>query len=91
MSKVTKYADRIFLDDKKVEAAKKVEAVEDAQNEVENAIYGAKRALRAAEKRVQTAESATPYNVANELIADLQLEEAQDNLSRLESKKASMF
>ena len=90
-NKSTKYASRIFLGKDKVEAAQKLEAVEDAQNEVENAIYGAKRALRDAEKVASAAGSATPFRADAKIAADLKVEDAQDNLDRLEAMKAEMF
>jgi len=86
-----KYADKIFLGKDKVEAAQKLEAVEDAQNEVDNAIYGAKRVLRDAEKAAIAAASANPFRADSKIAADLRVEDAQDNLDRLEAMKSEMF
>jgi hypothetical protein len=90
-NKATKYVSRIFLGKDKVEAAQKLEAVEDAKNEVDNAIYGAKRVLRDAQKAANAAGSATPFLADAKIAADLRVEDAQDNLNRLEAMSAEMF
>lgn len=84
------YASNIFPDDKKKNAAAKADAVEDAQNEIVNAIFGAKKAIRAAEKSLNSARYAVPLNPATVIERQMALEDAQDNLEALEGLKKEL-
>jgi len=88
---MSKYASVIFPDDKKKNAEAKNDAVENAQNEVVNAVFGAKRALSTAKKDEKRAMSAVPFSPAEALQASRSVSNCQQDLDDLEAMQTAMF
>lgn len=86
-----KYEKMIFPDEKKVKAAEKQEAVEDAQTEMYNAIAAAKKAVRERTKEVDRAKRTVPFNPADVINANYELEGANSVLKELEDLNAELF
>ncbi len=88
---MSKYAKGIFPNKEKVEKEMIVDATEDAKIEMMNAIGGAEKAIRASIKKVKYAQYSVPFSPAGALQAQLELEDAQDNLDRLKKMQTDMF
>ena len=86
-----KYADLIFPDEKKVNAEAKEEAIENAQNEVTNAIHGATKAVRTLGKAVVSAQRAVPFLPAAVISAQFDLAAGEESLKALKEMQKSMF
>lgn len=90
---MSKYKDLIFPDEKKIEKEVKETAVEDAKMDITNDIHGAKKVISSAKKKAIAARRQTGDNFStkNILTADLEVEEAEDNLARLEALQKELF
>ena len=90
---MSKYKDLIFPDEKKIEAEVKKTAVEDAKMDVMNDIHGAKKVVSQATKNAIAARRATgtAFSTKAILTADMALEDANDNLERLEALYKELF
>lgn len=88
---MSKYANNIFLDDKKKNAEAKTEAVEDAQMEVSNAINAARKVVRVAKKGLAAANGAVPFSPLNKVLAQRNVAAAAEDLADLEAMEKEMF
>lgn len=86
-----KYSDLIFLDDKKVKAVEKEEAIEDAKVDIINAINASKKGVRSTTKAYNALLASVPLNFSRLIEAQRDLEDAEDQLSRLEALQKELF
>jgi len=88
---MSKYKDLIYLDDKKVKETQKLDAIENAQNIIQNSLFAAKRAVRDYERELKAAKSSVNFDPSVIITAQKNLEETQSDLKRLEDLNSELF
>lgn len=90
-TKSKKYADMIFPDEKQVKSAEKLEAVEDGEANMYNALVQARKNVRAAQKAYDLAKRTVPFDPIRTLIKKDELAGANETVSALEALKEELF
>lgn len=90
---MSKYKDLIFPDEKAVDKERKEEAIADAKMDTSIDIHAATKTVALAQKALLNAKRGTGNNFSTKNIIQKQveLEEAQDNLTRLEALQKELF